>query len=112
MPDVLLGADLGTSGLKLVALDLAGAVVAEAEAGYAVDSPAPDRAEGDVGAWRRALDDTLAELAPRLGGARVGALGLSGQMHGAVLVDGAGAPLRPALLWPDRRATAEMFGCW
>jgi xylulokinase len=108
VPDVLLGADLGTSGLKLVALDLAGAVVAEAEAGYAVDRPAPDRAEGDVRAWRRALDDVLSAVAARLGGMRVGALGLSGQMHGAVLVDAAGAPLRPAILWPDRRATAEL----
>ncbi len=47
MPDVLLGADLGTSGLKLVALDLTGAVVAEAEAGYPVDSPLPGAAETD-----------------------------------------------------------------
>jgi xylulokinase len=45
-----------------------------------------------------------------LAGSRVRALGLAGQMHGAVLVDEAGAPLRPALLWPDRRAEAELAG--
>jgi xylulokinase len=109
--EVLLGADLGTSGLKLVALDTSGAVVAEAESGYAIDRPAPDRAEGDVGAWRRAFDEALAAVLPRLGGARVRAVGLSGQMHGAVLVDAGGRALRPALLWPDRRATAEV-GTW
>jgi xylulokinase len=106
--DVLLGADLGTSGLKLVALADDGTVVAGTEAGYAVDRPEPDRAEIDVATWRRAFDDALAELVPALGGARVLALGLSGQMHGVVLVDDAGAALRPALLWPDHRATEEL----
>ena len=108
MAEVLLGADLGTSGLKLVALDGSGAVVAEAESGYAIDRPAPDRAEGDVGVWRRAFDDALTSLPARLGGARVAAVGLSGQMHGTVLVDEAGTPLRPAVLWPDSRAVAEV----
>ncbi len=108
MADVLLGADLGTSGLKLVALDGSGTVVAEAESGYPVDRPAPDRAEGDVVAWRRAFDEALAAVLPRLGGAGVRAVGLSGQMHGAVLVDAAGTALRPAILWPDHRATAEV----
>jgi xylulokinase len=106
--DVLLGADLGTSGLKLVALDDSGAVVAEAESGYAVDHPGADRAEGDVGAWRRAFDEALTAVLPGLGGARVRALGLSGQMHGTVLVDSDGTALRPPVLWPDRRATAEV----
>ncbi|CAA9220855.1 MAG: Putative xylulose kinase [uncultured Blastococcus sp.] len=108
MPDVLLGADLGTSGLKLVALDPDGGVLAQAERAYAYDRPAPGRAEIDVATWRSALDDTLAEIAPHLAGARVRALGLSGQMHGAVLVDGAGVAVGPALLWPDRRAVGEL----
>jgi xylulokinase len=108
MSGVLLGADLGTSGLKLVALDEDGSLVAESEAGYAVQRPRPDHAETDVGTWRRAFDDALAALTEDLGGAPVRSLGLSGQMHGAVLVDAAGAALRPALLWPDGRATAEL----
>jgi xylulokinase len=105
---VLLGADLGTSGLKVVALDGAGAVVAEAERGYAVDSPAPGRSEGDVAGWRRAFDDAVTAVLAELGGARVRAVGLAGQMHGTVLVDAAGVALRPAVLWPDTRATAEV----
>ena len=106
--DVLLGADLGTSGLKLLALDRAGRVVAEAERGYAVDRPTPERAETDVGTWRHALDDALAAVAPALAGARVVGLGLSGQMHGVVLVDDAGRALRPAMLWADSRAAPEV----
>lgn len=106
--DVLLGADLGTSGLKLLALDRTGRVVAEAERGYPVDRPGPDRAETDVGTWRHAFDEALAALAPALAGVRVLGLGLSGQMHGAVLVDADGAALRPAMLWADSRAGAEL----
>jgi xylulokinase len=106
--DLLLGADLGTSGLKLLALDVSGRVVAEAERGYPIDRAAPDRAETDVRAWRHAFDEALSAVAPALAGARVLALGLSGQMHGAVLVDAAGQALRPALLWADGRATEEL----
>ena len=105
---LLLGADLGTSGLKLAALDADGTVVAEAEAGYPVDSPEPGWAQTSVGTWRQALDDALVELAPRLRGRGVAALGLSGQMHGAVLLDERGTALAPALLWPDQRAVAEL----
>jgi xylulokinase len=105
---VLLGADLGTSGLKLVALDESGAVVAEAESGYSVDCPAPDRAEQDVEAWRRAFDGTTAAVLADLAGAPVRAVGLSGQMHGTVLLDAAGTPVRPAVLWPDARAVDEV----
>ena len=106
--DVLLGADLGTSGLKLLALDRDGRVVAEAERGYAVERPGPDRAETDLRTWRHAFDEALAAVAPSLTGVRVLALGLSGQMHGAVLVDETGEALRPAMLWADSRATPEL----
>jgi xylulokinase len=105
---VLLGADLGTSGLKLVALGEDGRVAAEAEAGYAVERPQEGWAECAVGTWRAALDDTLARLLPELGGRPVAGLGFSGQMHGTVLVDDAGAALAPAVLWSDRRAAAEV----
>jgi xylulokinase len=105
---VFLGADVGTSGLKVVALDEAGTPVAGAERSYAYDRPAPDRAEVDVRVWRTAFDAALAELTTALGRRPVRALGLSGQMHGAVLVDAAGRPVRAALLWPDGRAGAAL----
>jgi xylulokinase len=106
--DVLLGADLGTSGLKLVALAADGAVVAEAESPYAVESPHPGWAQTPVITWRRAFEDAVLALAPRISGRPVRGLGLAGQMHGAVLLDVTGAPLGPALLWPDGRAAAEV----
>jgi xylulokinase len=105
---VLLGADVGTSGLKLVALDDAGALVAEAEREYAHDRPQPGRAEIGLPVWRTAFDAALADVLAVLAGRPVRALGLSGQMHGTVLVDAAGSPVRPAVLWPDGRATAEV----
>ena len=108
MSDVLLGADLGTSGLKLVALDEDGDDGRRGRAGYEPDRPQPGWAESDVRTWRAALEEALAELAPALRGRRVRALGLSGQMHGAVLVDAGGAALRPAMLWPDGRAAGEL----
>jgi xylulokinase len=106
--DVLLGADVGTSGLKLVALAQDGSVAAEAEAGYEPERPHPGWAQSEVATWAAALDAALGLIAPALAGARVRGLGLSGQMHGAVLVDDGGAALGPALLWADSRATAEV----
>jgi xylulokinase len=106
--DVLLGADLGTSGLKLVALSAGGDVVAGTESPYPVESPRPGWAQTPVITWRRAFEDAVLALAPRIAGRSVRGLGLSGQMHGAVLLDVTGAPLGPALLWPDGRASAEV----
>ena len=108
-PDVVLGADLGTSGLKVVALSVEGRaaeVVAEAEAAYGYESPRPGGAQIDVSVWGAALASALAHL--DLTGRRVRGLGLAGQMHGAVLVDAAGRALAPALLWPDTRAAAQV----
>jgi xylulokinase len=103
---VVLGADLGTSGLKVVALADDGGLVAEGEAAHGYDSPRPGEAQTDVAVWRRALDDVLARL--DLAGRPVLALGLAGQMHGAVLVDAAGRAVAPALLWPDSRAQPQV----
>ena len=103
---VVLGADLGTSGLKVVALAEDGGLVAEGEAPYGYDSPRPGWAQADVAVWRHALDDVLAGL--DLAGRPVLALGLAGQMHGAVLVDTGGRAVTPALLWPDARAARQV----
>jgi len=106
--EVVLGADIGTSGLKLVALDDEGQVAAEAEVGYEPDRPRPGWAQSDVGGWVRALDTALQKAAGELRHCRVRGLGLSGQMHGAVLVDAGGRALTPALLWQDERAGDEL----
>lgn len=109
-----LGIDLGTSGLKLTLVGADGSVVAEAEETYDVQSPRPGWAETDPLDWEAALGrglDRLAVVGPGAAGSSLGpvaAVGFSGQMHGVVLSTPAGAPLRPALLWPDRRAASVL----
>jgi xylulokinase len=98
---VIAGLDVGTSGVKGLALDEDGAVVAKAEAGYALSTPRPGWAEQDPEDWWRATEQVLAQLGT------VEAIGLSGQMHGLVALDSADRVLRPAILWNDQRTTAE-----
>jgi xylulokinase len=106
-PKAVLGLDLGTSGVKALVADLAGGVLGRGVGGYAVGVPGGGRAETTPEDWwlavRAAVRVALAEAEP----VTVTALAVSGQMHGVVLVDEAGAPLRPAILWLDQRAAAE-----
>lgn len=102
-----LGVDLGTSGVKVVLVDDSGTVLARAARGYAVSSPCPGWAESDPADWERATREAVAEVVGS-STATVAALGVDGQMHGSVLVDGAGAPVRAAVLWPDSRAREEL----
>ncbi|MCP8940076.1 xylulokinase [Alsobacter sp. SYSU M60028] len=105
----ILGIDIGTSAVKLVLVDEAERVIAERDAPLAVSRPRPSWSEQDPLDWWRAVGDLLDGLkrdeAAAL--AAVGAIGLSGQMHGAVLLGDDDAPLRPAMLWNDGRAAAE-----
>jgi xylulokinase len=103
----LLGIDLGTSGVKAILLGGDGRPLAEAAAGYPVVSPQPGWAETDPAAWWRAVATAVRGARDQAGGAQVAAVGIDGQMHGLVLTDAAGRPLRPALLWADARAVEE-----
>ncbi len=105
--NVVLGLDLGTSGLKGVALDLLGRKVVEARAGYPLHTPRPGWAEQDPLDWARALEVVLRALKEALGEREVLAIGLAGQMHGAVFLDRVGEPLLPAPLWNDQRTVLE-----
>jgi xylulokinase len=106
--EVCVGLDVGTSGLKAVALDAAGSVVAEASADYPLLTPAPGWTEQDPNAWWRAAAAALRTLTERVGADRIGGVGVSGQMHGMVALDADGVPLRPALLWNDQRTAAQV----
>ncbi len=104
-----LGLDCGTSGLKALLTDENGAPVASAAHAYAPDRPKPGWSEQDPEVWRAAMGAATADLrasAPRALGA-LKAIGFSGQMHGAVLLDRSDKPLRPAILHNDGRAHAE-----
>ncbi|MBR7975035.1 carbohydrate kinase, partial [Burkholderia vietnamiensis] len=102
----LLGIDLGTGSVKLVTLDADGVERAVASEPYALSSPRPGWAEIAPDTWWQALVRAAARL-PSAERELVAAIGFSGQMHGVVLLDAAGRPVRPALLWPDTRAVRE-----
>ena len=104
---MLLGLDLGTGSVKAVLVDRGGAVLGEGSAPYAVRSPRPGWAESEPGEWWEACALAVrAAVGER--GAGVEALGLSGQMHGVVLSDARGEPVRPAVLWADARSGDEV----
>lgn len=106
---MFLGIDLGTSGVRLLLADAEQTVVAASEAPCDVNHPHPGWSEQDpadwVAAFRTALEAMRADHGAALGALK--GIGLSGQMHGAVLLDAAGDVLRPCILWNDTRAHAE-----
>ena len=104
-----LGIDLGTSALKAVLLADDGRIAAQQSAPLDVSRPHPQWSEQSPIDWWRALTLALGELARTHSQAMraVRAIGLSGQMHGAVLLDAAGEVLRPAILWNDGRSEPQ-----
>jgi xylulokinase len=104
-----LGIDIGTSAVKAVLVDDDQFLLAEAEAPLAISRPRPLWSEQEPDAWWTTTLQVLAKLraAEPAAWAAVRGIGLSGQMHGAVVLDGADRPLRPAILWNDARAQAE-----
>ena len=103
----VLGIDLGTSGVKALVTSLDGAVRGRGMAGYPVRVPASGRAEAAPGDWWRATRAAVREALAEADRVTVTAMAVAGQMHGVVLVDDRGAPLREAILWLDQRAAAE-----
>jgi xylulokinase len=111
---LLLGIDVGTTGVRAGIFDAQGTPLAEASEACPHETPAPGRAEADAEAWWRAACTVCARLNE---GARdpawlrnVEAVAVTGQAPTAILVDGARGqlrPLRPAILWLDTRADAE-----
>ncbi len=103
---MILGIDIGTSSVKTVVVDEAGAVAAQASVALAVDRPYPLWSEQDPDHWWAATDQAVRSL-PAVLRSKVQAVGLAGQMHGATLLGTDDRPLRPAILWNDGRAFAE-----
>jgi xylulokinase len=100
VPDALVGLDVGTSGVKGIAIDGDGGVLAVAEEAYTLSTPRAGWVEQDPEDWWRASQSVLARLPE-------GPIGLSGQMHGLVVLDADDRVLRPAILWNDQRTGAE-----
>jgi xylulokinase len=106
---VSLGLDLGTSELKAVLLDVAGTVLGHAGTALSVSRPQDGWSEQDPEEWWRACSTVLHQLrsAHSAAYARIRCIGLSGQMHGAVLLDAQNRCIRPAILWNDSRSSVE-----
>lgn len=106
---VSLGIDLGTTELKALMLDEGGTILDSASAPIATSHPWPDWSEQDPEHWWQACVTALGALRRNQPSAfeRICCIGLSGQMHGAVLVDDRNACIRSAILWNDGRSTLE-----
>lgn len=104
-----LGIDIGTSSVKAVLVSPDQDVVASASAHLEVDRPHPGWSEQDPESWWSACTTVLDELRASQPAemAAVKGIGLSGQMHGATLLDGSDRPLRPCILWNDGRSEPE-----
>ena len=104
-----IGCDVGSQSLKGILLDPSGGVVAQAAAAYDVEYPHPGWAQQDALDWRTALASVVGDLRARTGvdAAQIGVLGLASQVDGLVAVDADAEPLQPAIIWLDRRATAQ-----
>lgn len=106
---MFLGIDLGTSGIKLALLNLQHELIATADASLEVQRPQALWSEQQPHDWWQALERAVEQL--RVSHAaqwkEVQAIGLSGQMHGAVTLDNQQKVLRPAILWNDGRSSAQ-----
>ena len=103
---MFLGIDLGTSSVKALLMDDSGDVVGHSTAALSVSRPRALWSEQDPAEWWRATEAAVRGLSTQ-GRAAVRAVGLSGQMHGAVLLDAAHRVIRPAILWNDGRSGTE-----
>jgi xylulokinase len=104
-----LGIDVGTSAVKAILVDERQTTIAEADVSLPISRPQDLWSEQDPEAWWQAVQAGLDQLRAKDAAALadVRAIGLSGQMHGAVLLDAANRPLRPAILWNDGRSHRE-----
>lgn len=104
-----LGLDLGTSGVKALLMDADQRIVGSGHGSLDVSRPHHGWSEQDPADWIRATEEAIAELRATHPKelAAVRGIGLSGQMHGATLLDAAGKVLRPCILWNDTRSFAE-----
>ncbi len=102
-----LGLDLGTSGLKGVVVAPDQTILAETTAPLSVARPYSGWSEQDPADWIAACESVLAALGAKVDLKRIEAIGLSGQMHGATLLDASDKVLRPSILWNDTRSAKE-----
>ena len=105
----LLGIDLGTSGTKTVLFDERCTPVASATIEYPMSQPRNGWAEQNPDDWWRAAIGTIQDVISqsKVSAEDIASVGISGQMHGLVMLDGDGGVLRPSIIWCDQRTAEE-----
>lgn len=105
----VMGIDVSTTATKAVLVDEGGSIAAVGVGEYEYQTPQPLWSEQHPQVWWTAAQQAIASALEAAGAAgdEVAALGLTGQMHGLVILDSAGEVLRPAILWNDQRTAAE-----
>lgn len=101
-----IGLDLGTSSVKLCLTDEKGTLRKEAGRSYEVQQPEPGWKEIDPEIWWESTCEAMEELLEGCDGSQIRGIGVTGQMHTLILLDEAGAVVRPALMWNDTRTAA------
>jgi len=105
----VLALDISTTATKAVVVEAGGRILGVASSEYGFEVPRPGWSEQDPGSWWSAAVEAIGRVLAetRVGPAQIEAVGLTGQMHGLVLLDGAGEVLRPAILWNDQRTAGQ-----
>ena len=104
-----LGIDTSTTSSKALLIDERGEVTAVSSSPHTLQTPRPLWSEQDPHEWWEAVSASIRSVLEKagIGGERIAAVGLTGQMHGLVLLDEAGSVLRPAILWNDQRTQSQ-----
>lgn len=103
----LLGLDISTTGAKALVIDETGAVIATHSTPQPISTPKPLWSEQNPSDWWEGMAASIRAVIEQIGTNEIAAIGLSGQMHGLVLLDAHGAVLRPSILWNDQRTQAQ-----
>lgn len=108
--EYVIGCDVGSQAVKAVLLSLNGKIITQASASYAIDYPEPAWAEQPASLWITALQKAIADLVKtsQITADQIQAIGLDAQVDGFVPIDSQGNPLRPAIIWMDRRAASQV----
>ncbi|HOV06891.1 MAG TPA: FGGY family carbohydrate kinase, partial [Anaerolineaceae bacterium] len=104
-----LGIDVSTTGSKALLIDTAGSVIAVASSPHTLSTPKPLWSEQDPEEWWQATAQSIRSVlqASTIKPGAIKSIGLTGQMHGLVLLGESGVVLRPAILWNDQRTQAQ-----
>ncbi|MGB3714665.1 MAG: xylulokinase, partial [Candidatus Promineifilaceae bacterium] len=110
MSDNLLAIDLGTSSVKVLITSAKGEILSRGEVSYAINVPAQGQAEQDPEAWWKATVEAVSQVIRADKGNRreIACIGLTGQMHGTVLLNEQGETIAPAVIWPDQRSKRQV----